>query len=88
MKKYYLGSRSRGIYEISKQKANWIGHNLPRNCLLQQVIEGKMKGGMEVTGRQGRRHRKLLDDLKEGKGYSHTIAKIKHHSCSSWNQFA
>jgi len=24
-----------------------------------------------VTGRQGRRHRKLLDDLKERKGYSH-----------------
>jgi hypothetical protein len=25
----------------------------------------------EVTGRQGRRRRKLLDDLKERKGYSH-----------------
>jgi hypothetical protein len=24
-----------------------------------------------VTGRQGRRHRKLLDDLKEMRGYSH-----------------
>jgi hypothetical protein len=36
-----------------------------RNCLLQQVIEGKIKGGIEVTGRRGRRRRKLLDDLKE-----------------------
>jgi len=27
------------------------------------VIEGKIKGGIEVTGRQGRRRRKLLDDL-------------------------
>ena len=26
---------------------------------------------MEVTGRQGRRRRKLLDDLKERRGYSH-----------------
>jgi len=26
---------------------------------------------MEVTGRQGRRCRKLLDDLKERGGYSH-----------------
>jgi len=26
---------------------------------------------MEVTGRQGRRLRKLLDDLKERRGYSH-----------------
>jgi hypothetical protein len=30
------------------------------------VIEGKIKGGIEVTGRRGRRVRKLLDDLKEG----------------------
>jgi hypothetical protein len=52
-------------HEISKRKANWIGHILRRNCLLQQVIEGKIKGGTEVTGRRGRRLRKLLDDLKE-----------------------
>jgi hypothetical protein len=37
--------------EISKWKANWIGHILHRKCLLQQVIEGKIKGGIEVTGR-------------------------------------
>ena len=43
-----------------------------RNCLLQRVIEGKIKGGIEVTGRRGRRRRrKLLDDLKERRGYSH-----------------
>jgi len=50
---------------------NWIGHILHRNCLLQWVIEGKIKGGIEVPGRQGRRRRKLLDDLKERRGYSH-----------------
>jgi hypothetical protein len=44
---------------------------LRRNCLLQQVIEGKIKGGIEVTGRRGRRRRKLLDDLKERRGYPH-----------------
>jgi hypothetical protein len=33
------------LHEISKRKANWIGHILRRNCLLQQVIEGNMKGG-------------------------------------------
>jgi len=59
------------LHAISKWKANWIGHILQRNCLLQQVIEGKIKGGIKVTGRQGRRCRKLLDDLKEGRGYSH-----------------
>jgi len=59
------------LHEISKRKANWIGHILRRNCLLQRVIEGKIKWGIEVTGRQGRRRRKLLDDLKERRGYFH-----------------
>ena len=59
------------LHEISKRKANWIGHILRRNCLLQGVIEGKIKGGIEVTGRRGRRRRKLLDDLKDRRGYSH-----------------
>jgi len=33
------------LHEIGKRKANWIGHILRRNCLLQRVIEGKIKGG-------------------------------------------
>ena len=51
--------------------ANWIGQILRRDCLLQWVTEGKIQGEIEVTGRQGRRRRKLLDDLKESRGYSH-----------------
>ena len=43
------------VHEIGKGKANWIGHILRRNCLLKQVIEGKIKGEMEVTRRRGRR---------------------------------
>jgi len=43
---------------------------LCRNCLLKRVIEGKIKGVIEVTGRRGRRRRKLLDDFKEMRGYS------------------
>ena len=39
------------LHEINKRKANWIGHVLHRNCLLQLVIEGKIKGRIEVTGR-------------------------------------
>jgi hypothetical protein len=59
------------LHEIRKRKANLIGHILRRNCLLQRVIEGKIQGGIEVTGRQGRRRRKLLDDRKERREYSH-----------------
>jgi len=43
----------------------------PFNCLLRQVIEEKIKGGIEVTWRRRRRRRKLLDDLKERRGYCH-----------------
>ena len=32
------------LHEISKWKANWIGHILHRNCLLHGVIEGKIRG--------------------------------------------
>ena len=53
------------LHEISKRKANWIGHILRTNCLLQRVIEGKIEGGIEVTGRRGRIYRNLLDDLQE-----------------------
>jgi hypothetical protein len=59
------------LHEIRKRKANWIGHILRRNCLLKQVIKGKIKGEMEVTRRRGRRRKKLLDDLKVRRGYSH-----------------
>jgi len=58
------------VHEIRKRKANWIGHILRRNCLLQRVTEGKIQGGIEVRGRQGRRRRKLLHDLKERREYS------------------
>jgi len=57
------------LHEIRKWKAKWIAHILRRNCLLQQVIEGKIKGLIEVTRRWGRRRKKLLDDLKDRRGY-------------------
>jgi len=59
------------LHEIRKWKANWIGHIVRRNCLLKQVIEGKIKGEMEVEIRRGRRRKELLDDLKDRRGYSH-----------------
>jgi hypothetical protein len=35
------------LHEISKRKANWIGHVLRRNCLLLvHVIEVNIKGGI------------------------------------------
>ena len=42
------------LHEISKRKADWIGHILHRNCFLKLVIEGKIKG----VGRSDRKTRK------------------------------
>jgi hypothetical protein len=80
VKKYYSQSRRKGISYM--KYANWIGHILRRNCLLQRVIEGKIQRGIEVTGRQGRRCRKLLDDLKGRRGYSHL--KEEALDCTMW----
>jgi hypothetical protein len=41
------------------------------NGLLKEI-----QGGIEVTGRQGRRCRKLLDDLEERRGYSHLEEEV------------
>ena len=59
------------LHAIRKRKANSIGHILRRNCLLKQVIEGKIKEEIEVTRRQGRRRKKLLGDLEDKRGYCH-----------------
>jgi hypothetical protein len=53
------------LQTIKRRRANWIGHILCRNCVLKHVIAGKMQGMIEMKGRQGRRHKKLLDDLKK-----------------------
>jgi hypothetical protein len=73
------------LHEIRKWKANWISHILRRNCLLKQVIEGKVKGWIEVTRRRGRRRKKLVDDLGDRRGYTYLKEeapdRIKWRNC-------
>jgi hypothetical protein len=57
------------VHTIKRRKANWIGHILRRNCFLKHVIEGKLEGRIEMTGRRGRRRKPLLDDFKEKRRY-------------------
>jgi hypothetical protein len=40
------------------------------SSLLKEVIEGKIKGRIEVTRRRERRPKQLLDDLGDRRGYS------------------
>ena len=43
--------------------------SLRRNSLLKYITKGKTEERTEVTGRQVRRRKQLLDDLKETRGY-------------------
>jgi len=51
-------------YAVQGKKGNWIGHIFRRKCPMKHAIEGKTEGRMDVTGRQGRGHKHLLDDLQ------------------------
>jgi hypothetical protein len=57
------------LQRIKRIKANWIGHILRNNCLIQHVIKGKIGERTEVVGRRGRKRKQLLDSLKEKRGY-------------------
>jgi len=54
---------------IKRRKAKWIAHTFRMNCLIKHGIEGKILEIIEVKGRQGRRRKQLLDDLKEKQTY-------------------
>jgi hypothetical protein len=73
MKMYYLKSRSRGISYMKYVNGRRTG--LVTFCVETAFYNGllnkKIKGGIEVTERRGRRRRKLLNDLKERRGYSY-----------------
>jgi hypothetical protein len=70
------------VHTIKRRKGNWIGHILRRNCLLKYVIEGKLEGRIEMTGRRGRRRKQIPDGLKENRRYW----KLKEESldCTLW----
>jgi hypothetical protein len=77
------------LHTIERRKANWNGHIVRRSCLLKHVIEGKLEGRIEMMGRQGRRRKQLLDDLKEkrrcwklkGEALDRTLWKTRFGRC-------
>jgi hypothetical protein len=56
------------LHTIKRKKANWIGHNLRRNCLLNKTLV-KERYVEEMRGRHGKRRKELLDDRKEKTAY-------------------
>ena len=56
----YVNGRRTGLVTFCVETAFYNG-----------LLKERYRGRIEVTGRRGRRRRKLLDDLKERRGYSH-----------------
>jgi hypothetical protein len=56
------------IHRVKRRNANWIGRILRRNCLLKHVVDGEIKGRLEVAGRRGTGRKQQLDDLEEKRG--------------------
>jgi hypothetical protein len=57
---------------IKRMEASWIGHILHRNCHLRRlkhVIEGKVEGRFEVTGRREKSCKQLLYNRTGNRGY-------------------
>ena len=53
------------LQSIKRGKANWIGHILLGNCLLNHFIEGKIEGRIKVIGKPGTRLQQSQKDIKD-----------------------
>jgi len=53
------------LLTIKQRKAKWIRHILRKKLLQKRIIQGMMEG----TKRQKRRHKQLLDNVKETRRY-------------------
>jgi hypothetical protein len=73
---YYLESRSGGISYMKYVNGRRTGlvTFYAETAFYNGLLKERYKV-IEVTGRQGRKRRKLLDDLKERRGYSHLKEK-------------
>jgi replicative superfamily II helicase len=58
----------KNILHRVKYKANWIGHSLHWNGIIERAIERKIEKSVDVTERRGRRCRQILNDLKLKRG--------------------
>ena len=78
MKKYCLESRSRKISYMKYVNGRRTGLVIfcIETAFYNGLLKERYKGEIEVTGRRGRRRRKLLDDLKERRGYSHLKEEV------------
>jgi hypothetical protein len=52
---FKLKEKRNSVHKIKRRKDNWIGHVLPRNCLLKHVTEKKKNKGKFISNRKTRK---------------------------------
>jgi hypothetical protein len=57
------------IHTVKRRKGIWIGRILCKNCFVKHTVERGIEEGIEVTGRQQRRCKQSLGDVKETTGH-------------------
>jgi hypothetical protein len=79
----------RDVDSMNGTQRQYTWYILRRNCLLEQVIKGKIKREMEVTRRRERSRKKLLDDFKDRRGYFHLKEKAVDRTMwgNRWDRF-
>ena len=84
MNKCCIVSRNRKISYIQQKEGRLTGFvtSWRRICLLKRVIEGKLEGRIEVTGRRGRKRKQLLDDIEERR--EHCNLEKETLACILW----
>jgi hypothetical protein len=82
MKMYCLESRNKGVSYMNYVNGRQTGLVIfcVETAFYNGLLKERYKGGIEVTGRQGRRRRKRLDDLKERRGYYHLKEEALDHT--------
>ena len=51
------------LRKVKGREVKWVKHIRHIDCFLKHVIEEKVEGRIEVTGRRGNRRKQLLDDF-------------------------
>ena len=72
------------LRKITRRNANWIGHLLRRNFLLNHVTEGKIEEWIGATRRRGKRSKQLLDglnEIKKGNNRWHSVESSLWKRC-------
>ena len=63
--RHRVNEERNSLQAIKRRRVDWVDQIFSTNCSLKHVMEEKIEGRIEVTGRQGRRCKQLLDNPRK-----------------------